>query len=199
MSEPLKYPEHYAEFPQAELAALNGMDKAAVYIPMKEAQERGIIERTGTRPQSSGRGKPSNLYRVASNNVPVPVPATLIPPTYVETYPVSLVPQSIVEVTLIPLTPPAVNSEPNPPCEVIIAKELDKALQEHRPPVVLSAPNSAYPCPLCDGPMTVTPDATGVMVKCFNPCDPQCHENPFGHGRTAKDAYDTAKQKFQKA
>ena len=55
-----------------------------------------------------------------------------------------------------------------------------------------------YPCPLCDGPMTVTPDATGVTVTCWNPCDPLCHENPFGHGKTAKEAYDTAKEKFRK-
>jgi hypothetical protein len=58
-------------------------------------------------------------------------------------------------------------------------------------------PNPSYPCPLCQGPMTETPDATGVMVKCFNePCDPQCKENVFGHGKNAKDAYDIAKQKF---
>ena len=59
------------------------------------------------------------------------------------------------------------------------------------------APSPEFPCPLCKGPMTVIPDATGVMVKCYSePCDTQCHENPFGHGKTAKDAYDTAKQKF---
>ena len=59
------------------------------------------------------------------------------------------------------------------------------------------APSTEFPCPLCKGPMTVIPDATGIMVKCFNEsCDPQCHENPFGHGSKVKDAYDTAKQKF---
>jgi hypothetical protein len=56
-----------------------------------------------------------------------------------------------------------------------------------------------YPCPLCGLPMTVTPDSTGVMVMCLNlPCDPQCHENPFGHGKNAKDAWETAKEKFRK-
>ena len=60
-------------------------------------------------------------------------------------------------------------------------------------------PNPAYPCPLCKGPMTEIPDATGVTVKCFNePCDAQCHENPFGHGSNVKDAYKTACEKFRK-
>ena len=59
------------------------------------------------------------------------------------------------------------------------------------------APNPAYPCPLCKGPMTVIPDAGGVTVTCFNePCDPQCHENPFGRAKTAKEAYEIAKMKF---
>jgi hypothetical protein len=63
---------------------------------------------------------------------------------------------------------------------------------------IAQAPSAEFPCPLCKGPMTVIPDATGIMVKCFNPepCIPGCCENPFGHGKNAKDAYDTAKQKF---
>lgn len=62
-----------------------------------------------------------------------------------------------------------------------------------------------FKCPLCDGQMTVYPDApniygksVGVRVQCDNPCDPQCHENPYGHGANAKEAYATAKDKFRK-
>ena len=184
----LKYPG--GEFTQAELAAANGMEKIAVYLPLREAIKNGTLVKKGTRPQPSGRGKPTNLYWFTGNDAPVPSPAPLPP-------------QPIVEAPPMPSTPPVVNLEPNLPDAVILAKELDTAIREHRPPepipqpVVMSAPNPSYPCPLCHGPMTEIPDATGVMIKCFNvPCDPQCNENPFGHGSKAKDAYEIAKQKF---
>ena len=179
MSITLKYPP--GEFTQAELAAFNGMEKLAVYLPMKEAIAKGILNFSGTR--ATGK-RPANVYQVASPNAPVPVPPPVpTQPVIVETSPVTLVPQSIVEITPIPSTPPA----------VIIAKALEAAL----PPRL--APNPAYPCPLCDGPMTEIPDATGVMIRCYNePCDPQCKENVFGHGKNVKEAYDVAKQKFPK-
>ena len=177
MSITLKYPP--GEFTQAELAAFNGMEKLAVYLPMKEAIAKGILNFSGTR--ATGK-RPANVYQVASPNAPVPVPATLpTQPIIVATSPVTLVPQSIVEIPPILLTPPA----------VIIAQALEAAL----PPRL--APNPAYPCPLCKGPMTEIPDATGVTVKCFNvPCDPQCNENVYGHGKNVKEAYEVAKQKF---
>lgn len=53
-------------------------------------------------------------------------------------------------------------------------------------------------CSLCGGKMTVKPDATGVTVICLNPCDPMCHENVFGHGKNAKDAWEVSKEKFRK-
>jgi hypothetical protein len=168
----LKYPP--GEFTQAELAAFNGMEKAAVYLPMRAAIDTGILNFSGTRP--TGGKRPSNLYQVASNNAPVAVPAPLPPQTIVET----------------PLTLPA------PPVVNTVA-ELVEALESglQKKSEVMSAPNPAFPCPLCKGPMTELPDATGVMVKCFNePCDPLCKENVFGHGRNSQDAYKTAKEKF---
>ena len=177
----LKYPT--GEFTQAELAEFNGMEKLAVYLPLREAVDNGTLTKAGTR-ATEGARRPSNLYRVANNNAQVPVPA-------------SQVTQSLSEIPLTPLTPPVVNQVPNPPYAVILAKELNKALQEHRPP---SVPNPAYPCPLCNGPMTEIPDADnrGMTVVCYNPCDPQCHENPFGHSSNSKAAYEVAKQKFLK-
>lgn len=56
------------------------------------------------------------------------------------------------------------------------------------------------PCPLCGCQMTVIPDDTGIMVKCFNiPCDPRCKENVEGHGRTEKEALVVAGQKYRKS
>ena len=153
------------------------MEKAAVYLPMREAIGKGVLNFSGTRP--TGGKRPSNLYQVADTSsegravnteisAPVPVPAPVVAQT-------------------IPEAPPA---------QVIPSEVIPEPIHE---PVVNSAPNPAFPCPLCEGPMTVIPDATGVMVKCYNElCDPQCHENPFGHGSKAKDAYETACQKYRK-
>lgn len=54
-------------------------------------------------------------------------------------------------------------------------------------------------CSLCGGLMTVKPDATGVTVVCLNPCDPHCHENVYGHGKNAKEAWEVSKEKFRKS
>ena len=67
-------------------------------------------------------------------------------------------------------------------------KSSDKSMNESTP---------EFKCPLCAGPMTVTSDASGVTVRCNNPCDPQCHENAFGHGKDAKEAYSVAGQKYK--
>jgi hypothetical protein len=167
------------------------MEKLAVYLPMKEAIAKGILNFSGTRPTGK---RPANVYQVSSkgqtinteSNVPVLVPAPLATPTIPEAPPAQPMPL-------------VVNPGPNPPYDVIIAKEFDKALQEHRPPRPNHlAPNPVFPCPLCQGPMTETPDITGVMITCYNtPCDIQCHENVFGHGKNSKEAYETAKEKFR--
>lgn len=56
-----------------------------------------------------------------------------------------------------------------------------------------------YRCSLCNGLMDVIPDATGVKVRCNNPCEPTCHENVEGHGSNAKEAHAVACQKFKKS
>jgi hypothetical protein len=56
---------------------------------------------------------------------------------------------------------------------------------------------SDFGCPLCGGGMTVIPDSTGVLVRCDNPCVPTLHENVFGHGKNAKDAWETAGEKYK--
>jgi hypothetical protein len=53
-----------------------------------------------------------------------------------------------------------------------------------------------YLCPLCKGVMTILQTGTGIKVRCDNPCLPTCHENVFGHGKNAKEAWQIAKEKF---
>ena len=61
---------------------------------------------------------------------------------------------------------------------------------------IATAPSPEFPCPLCKGPMTVTPDTTGVTVMCLNRNTCPSTEEPYGHGKNSKDAYEIAKQKF---
>ena len=53
-------------------------------------------------------------------------------------------------------------------------------------------------CNYCKGVMTVRPDATGVTVICLNPCLETCHENVFGHGKNAREAWEISNEKFRK-
>ena len=63
-----------------------------------------------------------------------------------------------------------------------------------------------FKCSLCDGYMTFYPDKEGGdfkspgRIQCDNPepCIQGCHENPFGHGVNAKEAYEISKLKFRK-
>jgi len=59
-----------------------------------------------------------------------------------------------------------------------------------------------FKCPICGGDMeTVNGDGlnpkNGYTVVCTSMSCP-CHENVYGHGNTAKAAYEIAKQKFVK-
>ena len=58
-------------------------------------------------------------------------------------------------------------------------------------------------CSLCGEPLTAYPDDgvnlnKGVTLRCNGPCDPDCHESPFGHGDNPKDAYEILKQKYKR-
>ena len=187
----LKYPE--GEFTQAELAAFNGVETAIVYLSLRAALAEGVLVISGTRPTGK---RPLNVYCLstnAKNNAPLPI--TEVP----EAKPLSSEPLTP---AIVPEAP-AIVQEVNPvplrfmPMEVTPAETKVVAILEVTPDPVISvkatnysAPNPAFPCPLCEGPMSETTDDTGVMLKCFNtPCDPMCHENPYGHGKNAKDAY----------
>src|ERR1035437_8758081 len=106
----LKYPA--GEFTQAELAAFNGLEKLVVYLPMKEAIAKGILNFSGTR--ATGK-RPANLNQVSSKggevvtpeiNAPLPVPARPLA-------------QPSVDIPPAQATPPVVKPEPNLPDAVI--------------------------------------------------------------------------------
>lgn len=54
-------------------------------------------------------------------------------------------------------------------------------------------------CPVCNSKLFSQPDATGVMVWCAQPLEVcKSTENPFGHGKNAKEAYATLVDKWAK-
>ena len=61
-----------------------------------------------------------------------------------------------------------------------------------------SAPVTDYVCPLCNGQLVSYTGSRGITVRCENPCDPDCHENPEGFGSTIKAAFEILKQKYKK-
>ena len=61
-----------------------------------------------------------------------------------------------------------------------------------------------FKCSLCGGKLTsytgaeLNQSVGGIYLRCENLCDPQCHENVYGHGDNEKEAYAALIQKFQK-
>lgn len=55
-------------------------------------------------------------------------------------------------------------------------------------------------CPVCGEPLFAVPDATGVMVWCAQPPE-KCKsaENPFGHGKDAKEGVKVLMEKWTRA
>lgn len=60
--------------------------------------------------------------------------------------------------------------------------------------------NNDLHCSLCNGPLMVYEvHGGGIKVRCENPCDPSCHENPEGFGNTPKAAHEILKHKYKKS
>lgn len=180
----LKYPE--GDFTQAELAVFNGQEKLAVYLPLREALAKGVVGIVGTRPTGK---RPANVYRYRPANVDVvtapPAPVIVSTPDPAPA-PVEIVAAPVAVVELV--APMA-----DPVAPIVVEAVAIKPVE----PAVRLAPDASLPCPLCSGPMTVSRDVNGTMVRCENPCDPQCHENAFGHGKDVKEAYSVAGQKYK--
>jgi len=55
---------------------------------------------------------------------------------------------------------------------------------------------TSYPCPVCKVPLLTYNDATGYMVYCDKNNVCSSNEQPFGHGKTVKAAYEVLVEKW---
>jgi len=198
----LKFPT--GDFTHTELAQANGKTNQQVWVAYQQAIKDGVIVSAGTR--SKGKGKPSKLWKVADGQpVPVVSPAPVVPPVVPTPAVVKIVPVQ----SNIPVPPPEpvvklekIQPSAPPPTLVVETVEVAKVVPEIPVQMVQNIVKDVATleqvCPICKNPLYSINDATGVMVWCSQPINicPST-ENPSGHGRNVKDAYEVLCEKFR--
>lgn len=207
MTNTLKFPN--GDFTHTELAQANGKTNQQVWVAYQQAIKNGLIVFVGTR--SSGKGKPSKLWRVA-NGQPVPVVAVIVPPVVVPP-PVVVKPENVITITepdvVISVPPPEpvieslVEIKPVTPPPVPVVEPVAEIVEVITVVPVVNITSKDVTeleqvCPICKHKLLSIDTATGVRVWCPQPIE-VCFvtENPFGHGRNAKDAYEILCEKFR--
>lgn len=197
MSETLKYPA--GEWTHGDFADLNGKTKPSVYNQLQEAIKTGKVVKTEKR-SAGGKGKPSQYYKVADANTITPkAPEPTTPKITEKSEPKSEVP---VEVKPEPVVVVDVVAEPvsEKIVEKITVPTVDPTPFAKVEPVVQVAPDThsvAHKCPVCQKNLLAWKTQTGVMVKCLQPIEVcKSTENPFGHGKNEKEAYETLVSKW---
>lgn len=212
MIETLKFPS--GEFTHSELAVLNGKTNQQVWVQYQAAIKSGIIVSAGTR-SSSGRGKPSKLWRLASGQ-PIPIasnPPVEVKPKIVSVSPVIVPtsfpsipkPEKIKEIpSLKPAKPPTVIVVEEVP--IIDVEAIDnvetivEVVREIRKLVLTNTRMIKEVCPVCKNPLMAGNDNTGVIVWCNQDAKGcKSSENPFGHGRNEKEAFFILTEKWTRA
>ena len=212
----LQFPK--GEFTHTELAQANGKTNQQVWTAYQAAINAGIIVSTGLRPNPSGKGKPSKIWKVADGQ-PVPLVDKVVVVKVIPTEPVPLV--KISEQPKVTLPAPAI---------VAVQKALNEAVNELPPiepttaPVVevlhteidtepeveqLSRNVQALTCqvveiedvcPFCKTKLLSVKTDGGYKVWCsvndFKICSSS--ENPYGCANTIKNAVEILNEKFFK-
>lgn len=124
----------------------------------------------------------------------IPAPEVTAPVVVVET-PAAEVAAEIPPVAVVEVVPslPAVEAAAEPVTNIVAPTPVVNSQ-------VANAAVLKETCPVCKHPLLSINDATGVMVWCGQGIDVcSSTENPFGHGRNVKDAYETLKAKWDRA
>lgn len=197
----LKFPT--GQFTHSELATLNNRTNQQVWTQYQKAIKDGVIVFVGTR---VGKGKPSKLFQVAGPDVvaateptkviqTVAVVAPTPKPAKVETVKVEPVKTATVSATDTTALVAAVTSEPETELEEVVVEDEETVARREVEPNVRTPENME--CPICGKNCIAWDDATGVMVQCNQPIEVcGCCENPYGHGRNEKAAYEVLCQKY---
>ncbi len=201
----LQFPS--GQFTHSELAIHNKRTNQQVWTQYQAAIKTNTIVFVGLR---TGKGKPSKLFQVAGPGVvaateptkviqtvaaviptPKPVkPAKPIVPTVTPTETLSATDTNVLVAVA------AVTSEPEEvELEDVTVSEEELPIAREVEPNVRTPENMS--CPICGKDCIAWDDATGVMVQCNQPIEVcSCCENPYGHGRNEKVAYEVLCQKY---
>jgi len=196
------------EFTHTELAVANGKTNQQVWTAYQKAITDGVIVSAGNRPNPTGKGKPSKIWKVADGQpVPIvkltPVPIVKVEPakpadkpfeiemgtpaqppvmeTIVEELPVVLPTVAPVEVAeVVEVIQPVVrNLACNLTCQVVEIEET---------------------CPFCKTKLLSVNTGDGIKVWCpvndLKICT--CSENPYGVSNNVKNAVEILHDKFFK-
>lgn len=195
----LKFPT-VQPFTHSDLAQANGKTNQQVWVEYSQMRKEGIIVQAGTR--SSGKGKPTLLWRVAdgttvplvTEKVEVVKVAKVVktpPPVVVveDVKPIVVVPEPVVEVVQLmeiktAAVPPATVVEPLTPAVVQIITEDIQTTDKL--------------CPFCKTPLLAVKRDGSVRLWCnvndHTVCS--CSENPYGVSNNINNAYEILCQKF---
>lgn len=220
----LKWPS--GEFTHTEFAQFNNRTNQSVWSVWSESRKNGILISAGER-KNAGKGKPSLLFKVNPNppvpavvvaaakaaGTPKPAKTVKTPKTpkvkadvVVPTEPVTVAAVESAMVPVVTIEPPAL-----PAVEPVTAPPVAEAILEvaaNVEPVVntvkfnsvtISNPHPiTETCPVCKNPLMAGDDATGVMVWCSQNAEVcQTTENPFGHGKTQRIAYEVLVSRWE--
>jgi len=198
MTDTLNFPK--GEFTHTELAQANGKTNQQVWTAYQAAIKAGVIVSAGTRPNPSGKGKPSKIWKVADGQ-PVPLVDKV---EVVKVEPV----KTVVVSSLLPVTPVVANlitevDKALPVVKPSVAPETVEVIEVVQPrPAVQNINRNITPteflCPFCKNKLVSMETETGFRVWCpindFTICS--CSENPYGHSNTIKNAFEILCQKY---
>jgi len=201
----LKFP--IGEFTHTELAQANGKTNQQVWTAYQAAIKAGIIVSAGTRPNPSGKGKPSKIWKVADGQ-PVPlVDKVEVKPTLVVVTETAVVVEPLPSVvpTVAPVDKPfeiEIVTPDNSGGETIV-EELPK-VEPVAVPVVRNltcqVTEIEEKCPFCQTKLLSVETSGGVKVWCpvndLKICS--CSENPYGVSNNVKNAVEILHEKFFK-
>jgi len=173
----LKFPE--GEFTADELAKLNNKEKPAIWVKFQESVKSGDVVIVGKK-NPTGRGKPSNIYKVVLNETIKEVFDAV--EKMEDEQPIVHVPVELKKQSDIP-------EKSLPPMLLEAVKKLPLNKDKETPVVPYETLDKV--CPICNHNLVFHSEPTGFFVFCnqkINVC--KCPEQPFGFNRTISGAYE---------
>ncbi len=199
MNDTLNFPK--GEFTHTELAQANGKTNQQVWTAYQAAIKAGVIVSAGLRPNPSGKGKPSKIWKVADGQ-PVPLVDKVVVATVVPAKP-----EVKAEPTLVVVTETATVVEPLPSVAPTVAPVVEtvEVVEVIQPaPVVRNLTCQVVEieqtCPFCSTKLLSVDMGGSVKVWCpvndLKICT--CSENPYGVSNNVKNAVEILNDKFFK-